>query len=72
MKSMRPVLVLAGLGLIGMLAMGSGDGGRAIGAVGARKDRLVADRKARGTGNRPRRQALSEDLQGGADASTRW
>ena len=44
------------------------DGSRAIGDAGAREDRLVVDRKARRTGDHPRRQGLSENLQGSPDS----
>src|SRR5205814_10175153 len=47
---------------------GVGGGGRASRDAGARKDRLIADRKAGGTGDHPRRQGLSENLQGGSDS----
>ncbi len=63
MKSMRAVLVLAGLGLLGALVMAPA----AIAQTPPAKDRLVVDRKARRTGDHPRRQGLSEDLQGGPD-----
>ena len=66
MKLMRAVLVLAGLGLVGALALGSG---AALAQPAApAEDRLVADRQARGADDRPRREGVPEDVQGGADA----
>ena len=72
MKLMRAVTCAGGSGTPRHPCNRVRGGGRAIGAAGGcietRKDRLVADRQAPGAGDHPRRQGISENLQGSPDA----
>ena len=68
MKSMRAVAVLAGLGLLGTLALGSGAAVAQATPAAAPKIGSSLIGKLEGPDDRPRREGLSEDLQGGADA----